>query len=283
MAVRERRVFLAQLRVEGSELGLIPSAGPSPVTLDGYSRFKHGDGRCSAVFGRALAAVLIEQLDPDRPVLVTSSGYDRVPPAAHSLVQPVLTALREAGAAAQTLHIHRAGITDGDYATMPLEARQQALSAARLSLRPEQDLTGAQVVALDDVLVTGVHEAAAQQCLERSGARDIIHAYLVDARSSREDPHAEAALNTAGAADVGTLVQIAVSPSFIPNARFCKRILLLPDPIQAQVLEQLPGWVLRWMEQAVAADGYALVPAYAEGARRFAGRAAARQQLTGSC
>ncbi|GAA3220541.1 phosphoribosyltransferase family protein [Oerskovia jenensis] len=239
------------------------------VTVDDYGAFKHGDGALAARFADRLSDRFVRAVLPhDVDVLVTSSGFDVVPPAAYSLVAPFLAGLRRAGHVGQVRHVKvgRTRVSDGDYAGMSLEERRTSLTGHDLVLDPAVDARGAHVVALDDVVVTGVHERAMESALRRAGAAHVDHVYLVDAHAVGGVPMIEARLNTAGVPSVRSLVEVMHRPGFVPNARVARRVLSLGDADLAELVATAPPWVLRWVEEAAAADKLGALARYRSGA-----------------
>lgn len=266
----DERVALA--RLTSSPLSIIVTnevEGQPVVDLSSYGRFKHGDGAVSHRYGHELGKLAADHLDPSRPVLASTSGYGHVPPAATSLLPGFVESLREAGFDVEPFRIHRASMTNGDYAKMSLTARKKALSGEALSVDADLVFGDAQVVALDDVRVTGVHEEAVDACLRASGAKDIEHMYVIDAWTARNEPEVESLLNQSGVLSTSALLALAAEDDFIPNARFCKRILTLNESSLREALYKLPAWVLEWMDDAITMDEYAKYPAYADGTTVF--------------
>jgi adenine/guanine phosphoribosyltransferase-like PRPP-binding protein len=239
------------------------------VSVDDYGAFKHGDGALAARFADRLAERFVREVLPvDADVLVTSSGFDVVPPAAFSLVAPFLAGLRRAGHVGQVRHakVGRTRVSDGDYAGMSLEERRTSLTGHDLVLDSEVDARGARVVALDDVVVTGVHERAMESALRRAGAAHVDHVYLVDAHAVGGVPMVEARLNTTGVPSVLALVEVMRRPGFVPNARVARRVLSLPDADLSDLVATAPPAVLRWVEEAAAADKLGRLARYRDGA-----------------
>lgn len=234
----------------------------APVDAIGYSRFKHGDTVAARRFGMALAALAAGQID-GRSVLVTTSAFAKVPPAAHSLLAPFVQQLRllrpdvEIG----VFRIARRGVSNGDYSRMTIADRRDAIGAGDLT--PEQELTGAFVLALDDIRVTGNHERAMDRCLTVAGVSTVWHLYVVDAAGFAASPQIESVLNEAAIRDVDDLLEIASGRRFVPNARLCRRVLSLPLEQLRIFVQQADPSLLAWLTAAIEHDGLAGVPAYA--------------------
>lgn len=263
------RFALACLSRGPAGLRTIPAAA-ARVDLVEYSRFKYGDGAVSAVYGRQLAELMAPTLTHlDGPLVVTSSGFGFAAPAAHSLVAPFVAALADAGVRACTARVHRSSVSDGDYAAMSLEQRRAAMSSRALSVSAMPP--GALVIAVDDVRVTGVHETAMDECLRAGGARDVMHSYIVDAWDVREDPATEALLNASGVTTDAQLLDLAHSERFLPNARFCKRVLGMPEPRMQRFLALGPSWLPVWIESVITGDSLDSVGALRGGCAVFRG------------
>jgi hypothetical protein len=262
MTEQPRRICLTELT---SADGL-PAA--ALVDTRGYSRFKHGDAAVARRFAMALAALAAQRL-PSRPVLVTTSAFAHVPPAAYSLLAPFVRQLRvlrpdlEVG----TFRIRREGVSNGDYARMTVADRRGAIGAADLT--PERDLSGAFVLALDDIRVTGNHELAMDRCLVAAGVDEMLHLYVVDAARFAGSPQIESVLNEAAIDGVDDLLDIAASRRSVPNARLCRRVLSLKSPQLEVFVQQANPSLLEWIDVAIRKDELATVRAYTEAVHRW--------------
>lgn len=250
--------------------GPSPTALPTPthpVTLARYAGFKYGDTTHLESFAEALVRTSMPSLHgTPGPLYVTSSGYGFTPPAAASLLEPAVGALRRAGLDARPFHTHRDSITPADYATLNPEERGKALSSEQLHASlPAGALRGATVLGLDDVVVTGVHERALELALRRDGAARVVHAYLVDASGAACSPQVESWLNGPAGTEPASLLSVARSGAFAPNSRFLKAVLRLPAAQRARVLRELSPGLLGWMIEGAQRDRMGLVPDLAAG------------------
>lgn len=231
------------------------------VDARSYSRFKHGDAATARRFAVALAALAARRLD-ERPVLVTTSAFALVPPAAYSLLIPFVQHLQllrpdlEVG----TFRITRRGVSNGDYSRMTPEDRRASIGAGDLT--PERDITGAVVLALDDIRVTGNHERAMDRCLTEAGVAEVRHLYVVDAAGFADCPQIESVLNEAAIDGAADLLEIAAERRFVPNARLCRRVLSLPADEVRRFVDGVQPELLGWLSAAIEHDGLARVPAY---------------------
>lgn len=253
--MNEKRIWLAEL---SSRHGLPRAA---LVDARGYSRFKHGDAAAGRRFAVALAALAAQRLD-ERPVLVTTSAFAQVPPAAYSLLIPFVQHLRllRPDLRVGTFRIIRQGVSNGDYSRMTPADRRAAIGAGDLS--PERDIAGAVVLALDDIRVTGNHERAMDRCLTDAGVAEVRHLYVVDAAGFAGCPQIESVLNEAATRGAAELLDIAAARRFVPNARLCRRVLSLPEEELRAFVQRAQPSLLGWLCAAVEHDGLARVPAY---------------------
>ncbi|HWC24715.1 MAG TPA: phosphoribosyltransferase family protein [Flexivirga sp.] len=256
----KKRICLTKL---ASEHGLPDAA---LVDARSYSRFKHGDAAVARRFAVALAALAARRLD-ERPVLVTTSAFAQVPPAAYSLLIPFVQHLRLLRPDLQvgTFRITRRGVSNGDYSRMTREDRRASIGAGDLT--PGRDVTGAVVLALDDIRVTGNHERAMDRCLTKAGVAEVRHLYVVDAAAFAECPQIESVLNEAAMGGAAELLDIAAGRRFVPNARLCRRVLALPVDELRDFVERAEPTLLGWLSAAVEHDGLARVPAYEDRVR----------------
>lgn len=258
--MRER---LALVRLDR---GALPDDGP--VTAEAYSLFKHGDARHAKAFGARLAECFRHsgRWDGRAPLHVTSSGFGAVAPAAFALVHPFAHVLSSPGPV-NVFEVRRHGISAGDYARMTPGARRSAIGGGCMTV--DVDLSGAHVVALDDICVTGTHEAAMDTCLMAAGARRVDHLYLVDARAYADRPTVESDLNVHAVPDVDRLLEVVRRREFVPNARVCRRVMQLPPLELARFVDGAPATVLAWMMRAVELDRLDRVAPYRAGVMAF--------------
>ncbi|PJI95102.1 phosphoribosyltransferase family protein [Luteimicrobium subarcticum] len=246
------------------------SLAPGVLTAARYSRFKHGDGSAAHDFGVALADLYVAEQGPslhEDEVVVTGSGFDVAPPAAHALVTPFLGRLAAHGVRARSVVVLRTRPSDGDYASMGLRERRAALDPSALHVAPGDVVGGARVVALDDVRVTGVHERAIEAALHRAGARRVDHLFVVDAAGCA--PQAEAALNAVAVGTLADLLALAGAPGHVPNARVARWVLGLPDADLDRFIMLAPSPLVRWIAEVACRDRFADLDRYRAGTSRL--------------
>ncbi|WP_165350485.1 phosphoribosyltransferase family protein [Xylanimonas protaetiae] len=250
-----------------------PSAslpGSTPPDVATYSRFKHGDGATARLYGESLAALALARVRRLGllPVVVTGSGFDVVPPAAHSLVAPFTETLRAKlgpDTPVTAAKIVRTRPSESDYAAMDATARRTAISGALDVSALADTVRGAHVIALDDVIVTGLHEHAADQALRDAGAAAVDHLYVVDAHCQRHTPWVESELNQVAVRTVEDVLALAARTDFVPNSRVARLVFALSQAELVAVAATAPESFLIWLTDVAATDPLAAPPRYADG------------------
>jgi PRTase ComF-like len=254
-------------------------AGPRPLPFSStrYSRYKYGSVTATQAFARELAADLSER-HPDlarAPGLVmTSSPYACVPTAATTLarsLQPLVNAARAAHGLRPVplVKVDRISPSAGDYGTLSAQARDRHMAANALSfqaLRPGQ-ASGAHLLVVDDLRVTGAH----QRCLMHASedlplaARTFLYiAAFPGSASAGFDPTQEDALNHAAVRTLDDLAGIVEAGDFAWNVRACKFLLNQANRDDlARFLRRMPGWFVAGLYRNSLGDGYWRMTPYA--------------------
>jgi hypothetical protein len=204
------------------------------VDVDEYSRFKYGDGNVAQRYGRLMGRQVIQAF-PDlldqKHVHVTSSAFKVAPPASSALLEPFLDAVnshaKEVGSDTTflPLRIHRANLTNGDYATMTIEEREAIVARNGLSLQEGVYIRDQPVLALDDIYVTGSHERSIEHVLSKNDAGRTIYSYILEAQGGKSQPKIEALINGSAIKAIDDIIALTHNEAFTPNARLCKYIL----------------------------------------------------------
>lgn len=228
------RSFLGEVSSVDGVIDIVPNKDNNVLSLDDYSRFKYGDGQVSGYFGEMMAQQFMAtygRWDTGEPLYITSSAYKVARPAAGSLVLPFM---REAKKIAESegktielrpFKIDRANLTEGDYAKMSARERTEIMLKNGLSLPLNLDLKDAQVLALDDVCVTGAHEKSIDKVLSTAGVRWIGYLYILNVPDGKSNPTLESALNCSAIGTIDDIIDIVNDKHLQPNARLGKHIL----------------------------------------------------------
>jgi len=241
---------------------------PPPLDLAEYSRFKHGASAPAWRFGRQLARRLVAEcgdLVHAERLVVTASCYKVVPLASVALGRVVAHKLNrkrsDAGLAPVTwTQFYRDQLIEGDYSTMSLAQRREFIAGDLIRVDAAV-LSGASVLVIDDLRVTGFHEGRLASVLETAGVPAATFAYLV-AIDGRGDPTVERSLNQAAVDGVDTLLALVRSGGFILNSRVCKLILGAPVADVARLVDDLPASLLAELVAALECNGYAVMARY---------------------
>lgn len=201
-----------------------------------YSRFKYGDADAAEHYAAGLSERLWESglLSWDLRPVITTAPYKFLPTASYELARHMLDHLNErrpAGAQpVEIVPLHLRHVDSGNYSARSQDERQQILDEAGLHLG-DGDVTGRQVVLIDDAVVSGTAETRAVEVLLEAGAAAVVGAYAleVDRASALAGPEIEDRLNHAYVTDLDSLREIYTSPSAVLNIRTVKYVLHWPD------------------------------------------------------
>jgi hypothetical protein len=239
-----------------------------PLDLAEFSRFKHGASAPTWRFGRRLVRTLVtecaELVHAER-LVVTASCYKVVPLASVALGRVVAHRLNreraDAGRAPLVwTQFYRDQLIEGDYSTMSLAQRQDFIANDVIRI-DEAVLTGAAVLVVDDLRVTGFHEDRLASVLEAAGVPAATFAYLVTI-DGRADPTVEQRMNTTTVDGVDALLTLAGGAGFVLNSRVCKLILGAPPADVERLVAGLPVGLLAELVAGLECNGYAVMSRY---------------------
>lgn len=229
------RIALSTVGLDSdNELTVASNLGFDAVKVDEYSQFKYGNGTIAQRYGRLMGRQVIQNfptLLDEEAVHITSSAFKVAPPASSALLNPFMESIndyaKEEGSDTLflPLRIHRANLTNGDYATMTIEEREAIVAQNGLSLEEGADIKQKTVIALDDIYVTGSHERSIEHVLEKNNVGDTIYSYILEAKGGKSQPKIEATINGNAVKNVEDIITLAQNKDFTPNARLCKYIL----------------------------------------------------------
>lgn len=263
------RIALSTISLDkDNKLATNSNLGFEAINVDEYSRFKYGDGNIAKQYGKLMGRQVIQSF-PDlldqKVVHVTSSAFKVAPPASSALLEPFLDSInkysKEEGSDTSflPLRIHRANLTNGDYATMTIEEREAIVARNGLSLQKDSDIRDQSVLALDDIYVTGSHERSIEHVLAKHNAGITIYSYILEAEGGKSQPKIEALINGSAVKAIDDILALTHEENFTPNARLCKYILSqsiadidrfiaeAPEHVRAQVVEYATGDELHTM------------------------------------
>lgn len=215
----------------------------SEVSLDGYSRFKHGDERWARRFGHEVADMLLSRKSAlfcsgtmrSERVLLASFPYKYVPTAAANMVDHTLARINHVltgsgRPAAGLLHVFKypwQASIEHYFPTMSEKERRLMLGNVRLSVDRSR-LEGAHLVVIDDVRVTGATQDMLLTFLsEVPGLASLTVAFLCDVAPevARENPAVEFEINHHEVTTLEHVEAIAKSGEFRWNVRVAKFVL----------------------------------------------------------
>jgi hypothetical protein len=251
-----------------------------PFDAATYSLMKHGDTDAVAVLAQPLARALLDGepellTDPVPPVFPVA--YLAVPPACLLLVRAVVRVVDEARAAnglapSRIVRVAKSSVTTTDYATS--SAVERAAELAGIGFRLTEDVSGARLVIVDDVRVTGAAESVMRAVVAGHGVASVTAAYVATLdRYLTADPSIEAALNQARIRSVTDMLTAIHAGRFVLTIRFLKRVLAAPSCERATFLRLCGPEVRRDLLDGARATGSEFCAAYADALRDLDDRA----------
>lgn len=234
----------------------------NPVT---FSKLKYGDGLVAHDYANKLCDLLEKDLEKDKDYNLTGSAYQDIPTAAVSVAFALFNALRSKGFRVTYTPIRGLAFTH-DYSNMLFEDREKIITQNELSFK---DIPGQKkiqnIIVVDDIRVTGLHEYAIERFLNERG--DVLNAHFVYIAMLNEgvketDPRIEWRLNHAHVNNLEKLVEIMRGDVFYPNARICKFILAAQKNDLSKFLKTAPADKLRHLQKLIRQEGYDKIDCY---------------------
>jgi hypothetical protein len=240
-----------------------------PFDAVAYSRLKFGSALMAHHWGSQLAQMFWDAQGPaffEAPLVVIPSPYVEVPNAAEALGRAFAKGLTVKGVPkgyppVRQSHVARTAHHVVDYGRLSRTLRETALSRDTLDVNAAF-LKGKAVVCIDDVRMTGSHEASLRAALAHAGIS--VRAWVYVAIAEPGVPgETEDALNHAGVAGVDTVVQWMQEPGHRLQVRPLKYLLGLPAAtLREKVLPFLREDQIQAMYTGALSDGLACVPSY---------------------
>lgn len=264
---------LSLFTIGGEDNGRVLTSAGGEFDTVSYSRFKYGDTHVANRYGHLLAGTILgcetfesAKLDPEHVVL-TASAYKSLPTAAQAVVDSSVRTLHGYGyPIIGDGRIYRSKLTEGDYGAMSAEDRTYWMSRNGL-WADEAKFSGADVIVIDDIRISGAHEASIINLFQTIDVRSVtlVHVLKLNAELAARDPTIEDRMNHAFIKDLSDLGRlISDHPSWAPNARAVKFILSHPAPDALQLLMRLPATLVERIHEGIMADGYDTMPSYRE-------------------
>lgn len=244
------------------------SFGFSPIT---YSRFKFGCLKASEEMGRDLAEAFAKYdriyniVDYDRQVVVAASAYGTVPVASVQLKDCFVRTLDKDLAwmgshPIEEIKVSRSGSHPQDYGKLTLEERRELISSDVFTI--SDNLTGKLVLFLDDIRVTGTHEAILQHAIDRCGQEfDYMFLYYAEVNPG-VDCRIEDTLNMYHINSLDSLANMIDRGDIVINVRMTK-FILRSDPTSVEVfLRSRTSDFIEEFKRAALSERYYKVPGY---------------------
>ncbi len=251
----------------------IYSAEEFPFSPAAYSRFKFGDGRVAAQYGRTLAEGFIkahfEATPPAEQLVVISSPYSFIPTATFAMKDHFVYTLNRWLAAhnlpvVQETKVHRTITYKDDYGA--LDAAQRMALIGNDSFHIDREfLLGKTLIFLDDIRITGSHERMILKMAGEYGLQNKTYLlYFAQLANGDVHPNVENVLNYYSVESIFDLAPVVQCKTFRLNTRLVKYILHYEPTDCAQFLEEQSPEFLNGLYDNALGNGYHTIEAYAQ-------------------
>lgn len=206
---------------------------------DRYSRFKHGSRQAAQEMGhevgKALIAGIPELISDNRPPEAIVC-YQGIPPACQALTAFAMSyvnleRIAEGNDPARILHVRKSHEIRGNYASLTPEQRLEQIFAIELDT-DGHSFDGANVLALDDIRITGTAEKHVRHMLSKHRPNRSVYGYLAifDESAALQDASVESRINLSTINTLEDVNDMIDKDGFIVNLRVIKKILSEPSP-----------------------------------------------------
>ena len=224
-----------------------------------YSRFKYGATKIAGEYAQEILDVIRQEI-MGQSVEVVFSPNSFLPTASHSIANQLLELLLTEGMDATRLQVRRKSTYTRDYGKMNAQERMRMISGDSYAFvstpRPEATL-----VFIDDVSITGTHQAVLESLCHRSGIKNRqVHAYYGARRDNNLSASIEAELNHAFIKTAEQALELIYQPDFVLNTRMTK--FLLADASFPNFVSALPNQFRRNLLNGARGNQYAAIAAY---------------------
>lgn len=234
-----------------------------------FSRFKYGyvlpAHRYGIGLARLIEAELLEKRD-NRPTIIISAPYKFVPTASHAIALAMRRVLAERFIELGleppvVVPFHKAITGTGAYAKSSLEERLRILATLGLSI-DERLVRGANVLAVDDIRITGVAETTTAGFIEPLEPHSVwyLHAARIVSYDDEKHHGIENELNQSSPKNLTTILRDIRAGEFMLNARALGIILKTSaTPQFERFLLEVPNGTLEQLFEATICSGPAYV------------------------
>lgn len=247
--------------------GEVLSQDGRPFDRVAYSHFKYGHIPPAIQYGRGLAGLVGDRVFAhagNEPITIVSAPYKHLPTASHVIAQSLTAELsHQAVVNGQEppvlVPFHKTQVGDSSYAKSSESDRLKALSTLGLQI-DERRVTGAHVLVVDDIRITGTAEKATAAYLESLAPASIwyLHAARLNEGIGKEYPHLEDELNQTVAHTPEVFLQQWAAGEFQLNTRVLRLILEFEGDLFTAFIAAAPNSLLEHIYQSAIGNG----PAY---------------------
>ncbi len=204
--------------------GNVRLKGPGTFSSSQYSKYKHGSGNVGKAYASELCEAFLQRLPSlalSRHLIIASSPYKTIPTCSLCITQTFYSLLNQRRGLMGippgcSTGIKRVTLFPGDYGLLLAEQRVQCMRHNRLEF-DHALLTGTDLVVVDDIKVTGAHQASIMTHARQLAVRSLTFLYViecVDPRVAASYPQIEDRLNHASVHTLTAVIPIIRSPDF---------------------------------------------------------------------
>lgn len=241
-----------------------------------FSKFKYGSNIKAREYGFQLAKLFFQNYEKElleSKTYITCSAYKTVPNAAFTLMFHIQAGLNHClrryykAPPLDYQPLRREVLYEGDYGKLNLEERERVMNKNVLYIN-EKAIYNSQILVVDDIRITGLHEEKISRILEKGGARKVYYLYIINANTA--EPSLEYDLNHAFVRRLQDLIEIWQEQDYVLNSRACRFLLSYNNREElAAFFRKSSESFLELLYAYFLADGYNTMPNYQEGFELF--------------
>jgi hypothetical protein len=241
-----------------------------------FSKFKYGSNTKAREYGFQLAKLFFQNYGAEllrSKSYITCSAYKTVPNAAFTLMFHIQAALNHylyryyKAPPLDYQPLRRETLYEGDYGKLSFQEREQVMNKNVLYIN-EKAIYRTQILVVDDIRITGLHEEKISRILEQGGVQKVYYLYIINANIT--EPSLEYDLNHAFVRRLQDFIEIWQEQDYVLNSRACRFLLSYKDRQELIAFFQKSSRnFLELLYAYFLADGYNAMPNYQEGFELF--------------
>jgi hypothetical protein len=241
-----------------------------------FSKFKYGSNTKAREYGFRLAKLFFQNYGAElvrSKSYITCSAYKTVPNAAFTLMFHIQAGLNHylrrcyKAPPLDYQPLRRETLYEGDYGKLSFAQREEVMNKNVLYIN-EKAIYGSQILVVDDIRITGLHEEKITRILEQGGVQKVYYLYIINANIT--EPSLEYDLNHAFVRKLDDFIEICQEQDYVLNSRACRFLLSYNNRKElAAFFGKSSRSFLELLYAYFLADGYNTMPNYQKGFELF--------------